>query len=138
MCRFFVLAAMVTALYALPIMSNVSYAQGAPQTVQLTKVDVIKVSSGYRASKVIGSSVVNDANDTVGKVDDIIITSDGKAPFVVLSVGGFLGVGSKYVALPYDQLTTNGGKIILPGATKDALKQLPEFKYASTTTAAAA
>ncbi|SRR6266404_4454812 len=131
MCRFFVLAATVTALCALPAMSNVSYAQGAPQIVQLAKVDVIKVSSGYRASKVIGSSVVNEANDTVGKVDDIIITSDGKAPFAVLSVGGFLGVGSKYVALPYEQLTTNGEKIILPGATKDALKQLPEFKYAS-------
>ena len=46
-------------------------AQGTPQTVQLTKVDVIKVATGFRASKVIGSSVVNDANDTVGTVDDI-------------------------------------------------------------------
>jgi PRC-barrel domain len=54
-------------------------AQGTPQTVQLTKVDVIKVATGYRASKVIGASVVNEANDTVGKVDDIIIGQDGKS-----------------------------------------------------------
>lgn len=106
-------------------------AQGTPQTVQLTKLDVIKVATGYRASKVIGTSVVNDANDTVGKIDDVIIGQDGKAPFVVLSVGGFLGVGDRLVVLPYDQLRTTGNKVVLPGATKDALKALPEFKYAS-------
>jgi len=106
-------------------------AQGTPQTVQLAKLDVIKVATGYRASKVIGTSVVNDANDTVGKIDDIIVGQDGKAPFVVLSVGGFLGVGDRLVVLPYDQLRTTGGKVVLPGATKDALKALPEFKYAS-------
>ena len=106
-------------------------AQGTPQTVQLTKVDVVKIATGYRASKVIGSSVVNEANDTVGKVDDIIIGQDGKSPFVVLAVGGFLGMGNKLVVLPYEQLKTTGDKILLPGATKDALKALPEFKYAS-------
>jgi hypothetical protein len=33
--------------------------------------------------------------------------------------------------LPYEQLRTTGGKVLLPGATKDALKDLPEFKYAA-------
>ncbi len=106
-------------------------AQGTPQTVQLVKVDVMKISTGYRASKVIGSTVVNEAGDSVGKIDEIIVGPDGKAPFVVLSVGGFLGVGDKLVALPYEQMRTNGKKIVLPGATKDSLKSLPEFKYAS-------
>jgi sporulation protein YlmC with PRC-barrel domain len=105
-------------------------AQGTPQTVQLTKVDVVKVATGYRASKVIGASVVNEANDTVGKVDDIIIGEDGKTPFVVLAVGGFLGMGDKLVVLPYEQLKAAEGKLILAGATKDALKALAEFKYA--------
>jgi hypothetical protein len=106
-------------------------AQGTPQTVQLVKVDVVKVSTGYRASKVLGASVVNEAGDIVGKIDEIIVGSDGKAPFVVLSVGGFLGVGDKLVVLPYEQMRTDGKKIMLPGATKDSLKALPEFKYAS-------
>lgn len=106
-------------------------AQGAPQTVQLVKVDVLKVATGYRASKVLGSSVVNEAGDTVGKIDEIVVGPDGKAPFVVLSVGGFLGVGNKLVALPYEQMRTDGKKIVLPGATKDSLKALPEFKYSS-------
>jgi hypothetical protein len=106
-------------------------AQGTPQTVQLVKVDIVKVSTGYRASKVLGASVVNEAGDTVGKIDEIIVGSDGKAPFVVLSVGGFLGVGDKLVVLPYEQMRTDGKKIMLPGATKDSLKALPDFKYAS-------
>jgi sporulation protein YlmC with PRC-barrel domain len=121
-----VAVAAATALAA-PILGN---AQGVPQTVQLTKVDVIKVATGFRASKVIGSSVVNDAGDTVGKVDDVIIAEEGKAPFVVLAVGGFLGIGDKLVVLPYQQLKTMDRKIVMPGATKEALKDLPTFKYA--------
>ena len=79
----------------------------------------------------IGASVVNEANDTVGTVDDIIIGQDGKSPFVVLSVGGFLGMGTKLIVLPYEQLKATENKLLLPGATKDSLKNLPEFKYAS-------
>jgi sporulation protein YlmC with PRC-barrel domain len=105
-------------------------AQGTPQTVQLTKVDIVKVATGYRASKVIGSSVVNETNETVGNIDDIIIGQDDKSPFIVLSVGGFLGMGSKLIVLPYDQFQTTDGKIVLKGASKDALKDLPSFKYA--------
>jgi PRC-barrel domain protein len=74
-------------------------AQVAPQTVELAKVDVQKLAAGYRASKVIGSSVTNDANETIGKIDDLLVSFDGKDPYVVLSIGGFLGVGSQLVAV---------------------------------------
>jgi sporulation protein YlmC with PRC-barrel domain len=122
--------AATTAALALVGTTPAAYAQGAQQTVQLAKVDVVKTATGYRASKVIGETVVNDANETVGKVDDIIIGTD-KMPYAVLSVGGFLGVGTKLVVVPYDSLNTTGSKLTIPGATKDALKSLPEFKYAS-------
>jgi hypothetical protein len=111
--------------------ATAAFAQGTSQTVELTKIDVVQVANGYRASKVIGENVVNDANETVGKVDDIIIAPDGKSAFVVLSVGGFLGVGSKYIALPYSSMKVMNGKLTMLGATKDALKALPEFKYKS-------
>jgi sporulation protein YlmC with PRC-barrel domain len=124
-----VLATTAAALFL--IASAPSYAQGAAQTVQLTKIDVVKVASGYRASKIIGKAVVNDANETVGTVDDVILGIDGNSAFVVLSVGGFLGVGTKLVALPYNSLKVQADKVTMPGATKDAVKSLPEFKYAS-------
>lgn len=128
--RLLLVSAAVAATAALAAPAYV-LAQGAPQTVQLAKLDVVKIATGYRASKVIGSAVINELGDTVGKVDDVIIGQDGKAPYAVLSVGGFLGVGTKLVVLPYDQLRATGNKIVLPGATKEALKALPEFKYTS-------
>ncbi len=104
-------------------------AQGIPQTVEITKVDVQKVAAGYRASKVIGSSVSNDANETIGKIDDLLVTRDGKEPYVVLSVGGFLGMGTRLVVIRYDSLKFADNKIVLPGGTKDGLKMLPAFQY---------
>lgn len=107
-------------------------AQGAPQSVALLRVDPVLLNSGFRASKVTGSTVINEKNETVGKVDDVIITKDGSHQFAVLSVGGFLGVGDHLVAVPYETLRfTADNKIMLNGATKDELKAMPEFKYAT-------
>jgi hypothetical protein len=104
-------------------------AQGVPQTVEITKVDVQKVAAGYRASKVVGSSVVNEANETIGKIHDLLVTRDGKDPYAVLSVGGFLAMGTRLVVIRYDNLKFADNKIVLPGGTKDGLKMLPAFQY---------
>jgi hypothetical protein len=106
-------------------------AQGAPQTVALVKVDPQTVATGFRSSKVVGSSVVNETDETVGAIDDLIVTPDEKVPYAILSVGGFLGMGTKYVVVPFSSLQMQDKKIVLPGATKDALRALPEFKYKS-------
>jgi len=104
-------------------------AQGVPQSVEIAKVDVQKVAAGYRASKVIGNSVLNGANETIGKIDDLLVTRDGKEPYVVLSIGGFLGMGTHMVVVRYDSLKFEDNKIVLPGGTKDGLKMLPAFEY---------
>jgi hypothetical protein len=104
-------------------------AQGAPQTVTLMKVDPASLATGYRTSKVVGSTVVNEVNDTVGTIDDLIVTPTEKVPFAVLSVGGFLGMGTKYVVVPFSSLQVKDKKMVLLGATKDSLNALPEFKY---------
>jgi hypothetical protein len=113
------------------LLSGPAAAQGATQTVEVAKVDVQKLSAGYRASKVIGSSVLNDANEAIGKIDDLLVSTDGKAPYAVLSIGGFLGMDSHLIVVPYDSLNLIDNKIVLPGGTKDSLKMLPEFKYAA-------
>jgi len=111
--------------------SNGVGAQGVPQTVELAKIDVQKLAAGYRASKVIGSSVVNEENEVIGKIDDLLISPDGKEPYAVLSIGGFLGMGTHLVAVPYETLKSTDDKILLPGGTKNSLRMLPEFKCAS-------
>jgi hypothetical protein len=110
-------------------LSGPAFSQGAPQTVTLMKVDPASLATGYRTSKVVGSAVVNEANETVGTIDDLIVTPGEKVPFAVLSVGGFLGMGTKYVVVPFSSLQVKEKKMMLPGATKDSLKALPEFKY---------
>jgi sporulation protein YlmC with PRC-barrel domain len=105
------------------------------QAVQLLKVDVSVVGKGMRLSKLTGQSVVNEKNETVGKLDDIIIGSD-RSLYAVLQVGGFLGLNSRLVAVPYDslQIQENDGrvqKVALPGASRDELRRLAEFRYPS-------
>jgi hypothetical protein len=56
-----------------------AYAQGVPQTVTLMKVDPQSLVTGYRTSKVVGSMVVNEANETVGTIDDLIVTPGWRA-----------------------------------------------------------
>ncbi|MDT7953933.1 MAG: DUF4142 domain-containing protein [Acetobacteraceae bacterium] len=58
----------------------------------------------WRASKVIGLSVYNEQNQKVGDIDDVLLNRSGKADAVVVGVGGFLGIGERDVAVPYDQL----------------------------------
>lgn len=106
-----------------------AFSQGAPQTVTLMKVDPQTLATGYRASKLVGSTVVNEAGETVGTIDDLIVTPGGQAPYAVLSVGGFLGLGTKYVVVPFPSLQVIDKRMVLRGATKDALKALPDFKY---------
>ena len=119
------------AMIGIAVLSGGAGAQGTPQTVELVKVDVQKLAAGYRSSKVVGTSVVNDANETIGKIDDLLVSRDGKQPYAVLSIGGFLGMGNRLVVVPYETLKFADKKVMLPGGTKEGLKMLPEFKYAT-------
>jgi hypothetical protein len=119
------------ALASIVLLSDPAGAQGTSQTVDIAKVDVQKLSAGYRASKVIGSNVLNDANETIGKIDDVLVSPDGTAPYTVLSIGGFLGMDTHLVVVPYDSLKLVDNKIVLLGGTKQTLKMLPEFKYSA-------
>jgi sporulation protein YlmC with PRC-barrel domain len=95
---------------------------------------VMTDNGSMRASKIVGSAVYNDHDEKVGSIDDLVIGSDHSLQ-VVLSVGGFLGIGSKMVAVPFDKLdfgNTKGSsdnRIVLPGSTKQKLTSMPDFHY---------
>lgn len=95
-------------------------------------VDSSTLHNGRRASKLIGSAVYNENNESIGEVDDILIPAGGTAPVAVISVGGFLGIGAKLVAVPYDRLqmaANSNSRWTLTGATKESLGSLPTFAY---------
>jgi sporulation protein YlmC with PRC-barrel domain len=118
---------MMAGLLLVVLEPKVGYSEAA---VQLIKVDLAVVAKGYRASKMIGAGVTNEKNEKIGSLDDIILDNK-QVSFAVLQVGGFLGLGGHLVVVPYDSLKVDdfGKKIELPGASKDELKKLAEFKF---------
>jgi sporulation protein YlmC with PRC-barrel domain len=98
--------------------------------VLAVNVDVV-ATTGYRASRLLGSDIYNDKGEKIGVLDDFIVGSDANVSVAVLSVGGFLGMGDRKVAVPASLLISNEkGQTVLPDATEDQLKALPEFVYA--------
>jgi sporulation protein YlmC with PRC-barrel domain len=76
-----------------------------------------------------GMKVVNRQGKQIGDVDEIVRKSQDGKEHAVISVGGFLGVGDKDVAVPLDKLSISGDKVVLPQEmqTKSALEQQPAW-----------
>jgi hypothetical protein len=104
-----------------------------PLGVTVTELEAVVI--GWSAKKdLLGKTVMSDKKDKIGKIADLIISpgSGSKGPFAsyaIIGVGGFLGVGAKDVAIPMEQIKVESGNLVLPGATKDALKAMPKFEY---------
>jgi len=77
--------------------------------------------------KIMGKSVYNENKEKIGTIDDLIVTSDKSLSYAIIGVGGFLGMGKHDVAIPMSQLKAEQDGFVLPGATKDALKAMPEY-----------
>jgi sporulation protein YlmC with PRC-barrel domain len=107
-------------------------AQVAGSTTLGVSVEELKaVAIGWSAKKkILGKAVYNDKNEKIGVVDDLIITPDKSVSYAIIGAGGFLGMGKHDVAIPVGQLKEDKGRIVLAGATKDALKAMPKFVYA--------
>jgi sporulation protein YlmC with PRC-barrel domain len=104
-------------------------------TLGVAVVEMDAIIAGWSVQKdLLKKTVVNDRNEKIGSISDVIITPnpDTKLPsasFAIIGVGGFLGLGKHDVAIPMEQLRLQDGKLVLPGASKDALKLLPQFEY---------
>jgi sporulation protein YlmC with PRC-barrel domain len=89
------------------------------------------------AEKMIGKTVVGSDGQKIGSVDDVIFDAQsGKARQLVISSGGFLGIGEKKVAVDFDQATLDSGQnqIILGSLTQQDVRGLSDFTYSDTTT----
>jgi sporulation protein YlmC with PRC-barrel domain len=81
------------------------------------------------ADKLIGMTVYSNSGEQVGKVSDILVDKDGKVSGVVLSVGGFLGMGGKTVALTWQEVQLQPDEQAAKVSyTQDQLKVAPDFK----------
>jgi sporulation protein YlmC with PRC-barrel domain len=91
-------------------------------------------SGEMRASKLIGTTVRNSANESIGEINEVVLDRSGKVAAVIVGVGGFLGMGEREVAISYDSLKmandANGSTVITVNTTKDALKSAPAWTWA--------
>ncbi len=83
------------------------------------------------ASNMIGQTVVNPQNETVGDVDDLVMDRSGRVTAAVIGVGGFLGIGEKSVGVPIESLspqrTEDGDVQLVTMLSREELEQAPEF-----------
>lgn len=75
----------------------------APAAAPVTASDS-SFNGNWRTSKVVGLSVYNDSNESLGSINDLLTDKSGNIKAVVVGVGGFLGVGEHLVAIPYDKI----------------------------------
>jgi sporulation protein YlmC with PRC-barrel domain len=118
------------ALLASPVLAQDAKTTGtAPAEAKFSTVSKDEMFS----SKLKGLNVHNQKDETVGEISDIAIKNN-QVEALILSVGGFLGVGERYVAVSpasvnvrYD--SKNNKWLASMNTTKEALKAAPEFKY---------
>jgi sporulation protein YlmC with PRC-barrel domain len=126
---------MLTAVIAV-VMTGIAQAQqshttGVAPSDQATVLrslppDASTVANWYR------QNVYDPSEEKIGEITDVLIEKDGKIGAFIVSVGGFLGVGEKHVAVPFRAVhaTQRDGKWWLTmNANRDSLKSASGFKY---------
>ncbi|NDV85711.1 hypothetical protein GTW51_03245 [Aurantimonas aggregata] len=89
----------------------------------------------YLADNLISSDVrsgAGDDADEIGTISDLVMASNGRIDAVVIGVGGFLGIGEKDVAVPFDQLQMtrddDNDLVVATAMTREQLEQAPSFE----------
>jgi sporulation protein YlmC with PRC-barrel domain len=104
-------------------------AKGAEQMAEVP-TDAVSVNDYYK------KNVYDPFDNTIGEISDVLLDRNGQVKAVILSVGGFLGLGGKYVSVPFNALQVkekNGKRYLVMDTTKEALTSAPGYRYDSTT-----
>ena len=118
-------------IWALAVVGNAPAQIAGSTTLGVAVAEMKDVTAGWSAKKqILGQTLYNENKDKVGTIDDIIVAPDKSVSYAIVGAGGFAGIGKHDVVIPVSQFKEEGGKFILPGATKEKIKAMPEFEYA--------
>ena len=118
-------------LCAFALVAAVATPAFAAETLSSLPSDSWTITNYYK------QDVYDKGQNTVGKIDDVLMDKSGKVTALMVGVGGFLGVGEKDVALPFDAVHSekkNNKWYLTVAETKDSLKNAAGYKYDSSTT----
>lgn len=91
------------------LLVSAAFAQSPPATTSMPAAAPVTASDSslagnWRASKLVGLNVYNEANESLGSINDLLTDRNGNIKAVVIGVGGFLGVGERLIAVPFDRV----------------------------------
>jgi sporulation protein YlmC with PRC-barrel domain len=118
-------------IYALAMIAALGTPAFAAETMSSLPADSWTVTNYYK------QDVYDQSQNSVGKIDDVLIDKSGKITALMVGVGGFLGMGEKDVALPFSAVKAekkNDKWYLTVNETKDSLKSAAGYKYDSSTT----
>lgn len=102
---------------------------GSPQTPATIAFDNAALAGSARATKLVGSRVYK-GDTPIGEIEDVLVDLDrATVAAVILSVGGFLGLGNKLVAVPVNQIAVGKEARFTTGLTKEQLASAPAFDF---------
>jgi sporulation protein YlmC with PRC-barrel domain len=102
------------------------------QPIGITVVEADAILSGWSVKRsILRKPVFNEDAEKIGTIYDIVVAPDKSVSYAIIDAQGFIGISRHDVAVPVDQLDFVDGKLVLPGATREALKAMPAFQYAN-------
>ena len=95
--------------------------------------DTSRAINGVSAKRqLLGQKVYNDQGEMVGKIEDLILTKK-VVTYAIVGAGGFLGLRTHDVAIPAGKFLRDEDRVVLPDASKEALREMPSFEYTQIT-----
>ena len=133
----------LTGLAASAMLATVAFAQSPSATTDkaapaAAATDTSSLHGNWRASKVVGLSVYNDSNESIGSINELLMDKSGGIKAVVIGVGGFLGVGEHLVAVPLDKVKFVNEPVAYTGMSSNTGPKSTTGAGSSTTTTGAA
>jgi hypothetical protein len=133
----------LTGLAASAMLVTVAFAQSPGATTDkaapaAAATDTSSFHGNWRASKVVGLSVYNDNNESIGSINELLMDKSGSIKAVVIGVGGFLGVGEHLVAMPLDKVKFVNEPVAYTGMSSNTGPKSTTGTGSSTTTTGAA
>jgi hypothetical protein len=104
-------------------------APSSPSPMATAPSATMSSGSGVAASRITDLNLKNAQDETIGEIDDLLVSSDGKVTHVIISTGGVLGVGAKKVQVPWSDVKIDGnGEKATASMTAEQVKNAPEWK----------
>src|SRR3954469_21458062 len=95
------------------------------------KAPSVTVLGSRQAQSVLGREVRTSADESMGRIVDVVVDRDGRVRAAVIDFGGFLGVGSRRIAVDWNALRFDADDkrdLVTSELTRDQLKAAPEYK----------